>query len=50
MGKNKNLKMQLKKITKEVSKECEQLCSLNNPSMLRDSTDGLKSFNEAAHV
>ena len=51
MGKNKNLKMQLKKITKEVSKECEQLCSSNNPSMLRDSsTDGLKSFNETAHV
>jgi hypothetical protein len=41
----------IKKVMVEVSLECEQLCSLINPSILRDaSPNGLKSFNETAHV
>lgn len=41
----------IKKVMVEVSLECEQLCSLINPSILRDaSPNGLKSFSETAHV
>ena len=39
------------KLTHEVAYECEKLCSLLCPSMLRDaSPNGLKYFNETAHV
>ena len=45
-----NLRPYYKKITKDISSECSRLCSLNNPSILRDSPpEALKSFEES-HV
>ena len=41
----------IKKVAHEVALECEKLCSLSSPSILRDaSPNGLKSFNETAHI
>lgn len=41
----------LKKLTKEISSECDGLCSLNNPSILRNSSaEALKSFDEKSHA
>ncbi len=41
----------MKKITKDISSECDGLCSLSNPSMLRNSSaEALKSFDERFHV
>ena len=39
------------KVAGDVLRECEQLCSLGDPSLLRDATpNGLKSFTETAHL
>lgn len=41
----------LKKLTKDVSNECDGLCALKNPSMLRNtSSESLKTFDENSHV
>lgn len=41
----------LKKFSKDISTECDGLCSLTNPSMLRiSSSEALKCFDEKSHV
>lgn len=41
----------LKKLTRAISTECDGLCSLKSPSMLRNtSSESLKTFNEKSHV
>lgn len=41
----------LQKVRGTILTECKDLCSVNSPSMLRNTTPaGLKQFNESAHV
>ena len=41
----------LKKFSKDISTDCDGLCSLTNPSMLRiSSSEALKCFDEKSHV